>query len=560
MKHPISRLLSIVAAALLLSRAVPAAETFDVVIDVNAARAGQDVTPIWRFFGADEPNYATMKDGRQLLGELGLLKKDDVYFRAHNLLSSGDGTPAMKWGSTNVYTEDAAGNARYDWRIVDEIFDAYLSNGVRPFVQLGFMPQALSTAPASVPYKHSWRPGFDYNLISGGWGYPPRDYDRWSELCFELTRHLVQRYGEAEVQRWWFETWNEPNGPAYWKASREEFYKLHDYAIAGVRRALPSARVGGPHTAGHGGAYMEGFLDHITQGKNHATGEQGTPTDFLAFHAKGAPNFVDGHVRMGIQAHLATIDTGFRMIAARPTLAGKPIIIGESDPEGCAACQGPRFGYRNGTMYSSYTAASFARKHELATRHRVNLQGALTWAFEFEDQPYFAGFRQLASNGIDMPVLNVFRMFSLMQGRQLPAKSSRQVPLDDILARGVGGAPDVGVMATRRDDTIAVLVWHYHDDDVAGPSAAVTLNVTGLRRGTPTVTHYRIDQQHSNSYAAWQRMGSPIAPDKASYDSLRAAARLSTLDAAATSVARVGGSVQLAFELPRQGVSLLLIR
>ena len=553
-------LVALVASAVPSGRGAEAADAFDVIIDVNAGRAGEAVTPIWRFFGADEPNYATMKDGRQLLGELGVLKKDDIYFRAHNLLSSGDGTPALKWGSTNVYTEDAAGNPKYDWRIVDEIFDAYLSNGVRPFVQLGFMPQALSTAPASVPYKHSWRPGFDYNLISGGWGYPPRDYDRWSDLCFELTRHLVQRYGEAEVRRWWFETWNEPNGPAYWKASREEFYKLHDYAVAGVRRALPSARVGGPHTAGHGGDYMEGFLDHITQGKNYATGEQGTPTDFLAFHAKGAPNFVDGHVRMGIRQHLATIDTGFRMIAARPALAGKPIVIGESDPEGCAACQGPRFGYRNGTMYSSYTAASFARKHELAARHGVNLQGALTWAFEFEDQPYFAGFRQLASNGIDMPVLNVFRMFSEMQGRRLPATSSRQVPLDDILAKGVGDKPDVGVMATRREDAIAVLLWHYHDDDVAGADAAVKLNVAGLRRGIPSVTHYRIDRDHSNSYAAWQRMGSPIAPDKAAYDALRAAAQLASLDASETRVQRVGGSVQMSFTLPRQAVSLLIIR
>jgi xylan 1,4-beta-xylosidase len=560
MKSPISRFLSILAVTLLCSRTAPAAGAFDVAIEVNASRAGEEVTPIWRFFGADEPNYATMKDGRQLLGELGQLRKDDIYFRAHNLLSSGDGTPALKWGSTNAYTEDASGKPLYDWRIIDGIFDAYLSNGVRPFVQLGFMPQALSTAPASVPYKHSWRPGFDYNLISGGWGYPPRDYDRWSDLCFELTRHLVQRYGEAEVRRWWFETWNEPNGPAYWKASREEFYKLHDYAIAGVRRALPSARVGGPHTAGHGGPYMEGFLDHITQGKNYATGEQGTPTDFLAFHAKGAPTFVDGHVRMGIQAHLATIDTGFKMIAARPTLAGKPIVIGESDPEGCAACQGPRFGYRNGTMYSSYTAASFARKHELATRHHVNLQGALTWAFEFEDQPYFAGFRQLASNGIDMPVLNVFRMFSQMQGKRLPAKSSHQVSLDAILASGVGGDPDVGVMATRRDDTLAILVWHYHDDDVAGPDAAIKVNIQGLRRGMPSLTHYRIDQLHSNSYAAWQRMGSPIAPDKAAYDTLRAAAQLSALDATETAVTRVGGSVQISFVLPRQGVSLLVIR
>jgi xylan 1,4-beta-xylosidase len=546
-------------AATLCAAAAGAADSFDVVIDVDAKTPGAGLVPIWRFFGADEPNYATMKDGRQLLGELGALRKDDVFFRAHNLLSSGDGTPALKWGSTNAYTEDANGNAQYDWHVIDGIFDAYLANGVRPFVQLGFMPQAMSSAPASLPYKHSWRPGFDYGLISGGWSYPPRDYDRWSKLCFELTRHLVQRYGEEEVRRWWFEVWNEPNGPAYWKATPEEFYKLHDFAVAGVRRALPTARVGGPHTAGSGGAFMEGFLDHITQGKNYATGEQGTPTDFLAFHAKGAPNFIDGHVRMGIQAQLATIDQGFGMIAARPTLKDKPVIIGESDPEGCAACQGPRFSYRNGTMYSSYTAASFARKAEIAARHGVNLQGAVTWAFEFEDQPYFAGFRQLASNGVDMPVLNVFRMFSRMQGKRVPAKSSRQVSLDDILAHGVGGDPDVGVLASRNDDTLAILVWHYHDDDLPGPNAEVTINVAGVKRGTPAVTHYRIDQQHSNAYAAWQRMGSPIAPDKPAYDTLRAAAQLGRLADSETTVKREGASVNLSFVLPRQGVSLLLV-
>jgi len=548
---------AIILFALLFAPTGQAAGTFDVDIEVDARGQGAVLTPVWRFFGADEPNYATMKDGRRLLAELGALKTGDVYFRAHNLLSSGDGTPALKWGSSNAYTEDAGGNPVYDWRIIDGIFDAYLANGVRPFVELGFMPQALSTAPASVPYKHSWRPGFDYNLISGGWGYPPRDYDRWSELCYQLTKHLMQRYGEAEVLGWWFETWNEPNGPAYWKATAEEFYKLHDYAIAGVRRALPRARVGGPHTAGHGGAYMEGFLDHILTGRNFATGETGTPTDFLAFHAKGQPSFVDGHVRMGIQAQLATIDTGFRMIAARPQLAGKPIVIGESDPEGCAACQGPRFSYRNGTMYSSYTAASFARKHELAARHRVNLQGALTWAFEFEDQPWFAGFRQLASNGIEMPVLNVFRMFSRMHGRKVPARSSHQVPLDEILVSGVRGEPDVGVMASRGDGQLAVLVWHYHDDDVAGPDAQVKLSIAGLPRGTTGVTHFRIDEEHSNSYAAWRRMGSPIAPDKAAYDNLRAAAQLAALPPAAE-IRREKDRTVVSFLLPRQAVSLLV--
>ena len=112
---------------------------------------------------------------------------------------------------------------------------------------------------------------------------------------------------------------------------------------------------------------------------------------------------MDGHVRMGIAAQLATIDQGFRTIASFAQLKRTPIVIGESDPEGCAACQGSPLAYRNGTMYSSYTAAVFARKHDLARRHGVNLEGALTWAFEFEDQPYFAGFRALAEHGPQTP-------------------------------------------------------------------------------------------------------------------------------------------------------------
>ena len=122
---------------------------------------------------------------------------------------------------------------------------------------------------------------------------------------------------------------------------------------------------------------------------------------------------------MGISNQLRSVARGFEIVASFPELKSLPIIIGESDPEGCAACSvhfHPQNGYRNGTMYSSYTAASFARKHDLAARHQVNFEGAVTWAFEFEDQPYFDGFRDLASNGIGKPVLNVFRMFGLMGG------------------------------------------------------------------------------------------------------------------------------------------------
>ncbi len=545
--------------ALMLIFATPIvrAESFPVSIRVDAAKSQGELKPIWRFFGADEPNYAYMKHGRKLLGELGALAPDRVFFRAHNLLTSGDGAPALKWGSTGAYREDAAGTPIYDWTILDRIFDVYREHGVRPYAQIGFMPKDLSVKPD--PYQHAWTPEAAYDQIYTGWAYPPKDYARWAELVFQWTKHCVERYGRSEVESWYWEVWNEPN-IGYWRGTPAEFHKLHDYAIDAVRRALPTARVGGPDVAGSGGKFMRDFLDHCLRATNYATGQVGTPLDFVSFHAKGAPITTNGHVRMGIRQHLATIEEGFRMVASYPELKGKPIIVGESDPEGCAACQGPALAYRNGTMYSSYTAASFARKYDLAEKHGVNLEGALTWAFEFEDQPCFAGFRSLASNGIDKPVLNVFRMFSRMGRQRVAVESDAAVPLDIITRRGVREKADVSALASRGLHELSVLVWHYHDDDVPGPDAAVMLTLAGLPFdvGEARLTHFRIDEDHSNAFAAWRRMGSPPNPTTKQYTALVQAGQLATLGPPEP-VRFTNGALSLAFTLPRQGVSMLLL-
>ncbi|PYI88688.1 MAG: beta-xylosidase, partial [Verrucomicrobia bacterium] len=433
--------------------------SFLVSIRVDASRPIGPLRPIWRFFGGDEPNYATIKDGQKLLAEFGKLRPKDVYCRSHNLLNTGDGTPALKWGSTDTYHEDAQGNSLYNWRGIDRIFDSYLERGVRPYAQIGFMPQALSSKPD--PYRHEWRPGLPYDRIFTGWAYPPKDYAKWGELAYQWTKHCVERYGKAEVESWYWESWNEAN-IGYWRGSPQDFYKLHDYAIDGVRRALPAARVGGPDCAGSGGRWTREFFEHCLRGTNYATGRTGTPLDFVSFHAKGAPVYTNDHVRMGIANQLRTIDEGFRLVASFPELKRTPIVIGVSDPEGCAACQGPSFSYRNGTMYSSYTAASFARKHDLADRHGVNFAGALTWAFTFEDQPYFAGFRQLASCGLPLPVFNVFRMLSLMNGQRITAESDAAVPLDNIIRQGVREKPDVAALANLDEHKLCIMVWHYH--------------------------------------------------------------------------------------------------
>jgi len=555
------------AAAAALAAACPAAEpanaapleAFPVSIQVDAARVKGDLKPIWRFFGADEPNYATMKNGKKLVAELGELRPGEVYFRAHNLLNTGDGVPALKWGSTNAYPEDAQGRPVYDWRILDEIFDTYLARGVRPYTEIGFMPEAMSVHPE--PYKHHWQPGAAYGGIGTGWSYPPKDYAKWAELVYQWVRHDIGRYGRAEVEKWYWEVWNEANGESYWHAKPEEFYKLHDYAVDAVRRALPTARVGGPDLAGSGGKFMEDYLAHCVSGTNYATGGRGTPVDFLSFHAKGQPRFVEGHVRLGISSQLGGMDKGFSMFAAAPELKDKPIVIGESDPDGCAACQGPQLGYRTGPIYASYTAACIAREFLLADKHGVNIEGALTWAFEFEDQPIFAGQRVLASNGIDMPVLNVFRMLSKMGGRRVEVASSGEVPLATIIKDGVRGAPDVTALASVEPGRLAILAWHYHDDDVPGPGARVSISVANLpiSDGSVRLAHYRIDENHSDAFTVWKRQGSPAAPDAGQYAELEKAGQLARLEGGPDGLPVDHGSAALSFLLPRQAVSLLVL-
>jgi xylan 1,4-beta-xylosidase len=536
-------------------------ESFPVSIRVDVGQKQGELKPIWRFFGADEPNYAYMPNGAKLLSRLGELAPEQVYFRTHNLLTSGDGTPALKWGSTNAYLEDANGRPIYDWTILDQIFDAYQAAGVRPYAQIGFMPKDLSTHPE--PYQHAWYPGARYEEIYTGWAYPPKNYQKWEELVYQWVKHCVDRYGKEAVETWYWQTWNEAD-IGYWRGRprSESFHRLHDHAVAAVRRALPTARVGGPDSA-FDGRFLRDFLDHCLYGVNFATGETGTPLDFVSFHAKGNPSLEDGHLRMGISQQLRGINNSFEIIASYPELKETPIVIGESDPDGCAACKAteyPQYGYRNGAQYASYTAASFARKHDLAARHGVNLAGALTWAFTFENQPYFAGFRSLATNGIDKPVLNVFRMLSKMRGGRVAVHSDHAVPLDEILRRGVRGRPDVSALASVDGERISVLVWHYHDDGTPGDDAAVQLAIDGLAmpNSSAPLRHYRIDDRHSNAYTLWKEMGEPQDPTADQFTQLERAGQLAQL-VAPERAAVSDGRVSVEFVLPRQAVSLVVL-
>ncbi len=526
-------------------------------IAVDLGKTTTDIQPIWAWFGYDEPNYTYMKDGRKLLSEIAAFSKPlPVYVRTHNLMTSGDGTPALKWGSTNMYTEDAHGNPVYNWAIIDSIFDTYIKRGMKPLAQIGFMPEALSTHPQ--PYQHQWKPGVAYAAIETGWAYPPKDYKKWSELVYQWAAHCVQRYGKAAVESWYWEVWNEPNG-AYWKGTQQEFFKLYDYAADGLKRALPTAKIGGCNVTGGGMKYLDAFIRHCLYDTNYATQKIGSPLDAVLFHAKGSPKVVNGTVRMNMGNQLKNIANNFKVIAAYPQLKNIPVILGESDPEGCAACgmaTNPENAYRNGTMFSSYTAAVFARKHLLMDAYNMNLIGAVTWSFEFEGQPWFAGFRDLATNGVDKPVLNVFRMFAMMKGKHAAAVSDRMYPLQLVVDSSVRSQPDIGASASIDKKSAAVMLWNYHDDDIKGQADSIQLIVDHIPSKQVSLIEYRIDGEHSNAYEAWKKMGSPQQPSNEQISILEKAGKLQAMDKTVTKKI-IGGKLQLNLSLPRQGVSLI---
>jgi xylan 1,4-beta-xylosidase len=237
--------------------------------------------------------------------------------------------------------------------------------------------------------------------------------------------------------------------------------------------------------------------------------------------------------------------------------------LGESDPDGCAACSArffPQNGYRNGAQYASYTAATFMRKLDLADRHGVNFEGAVTWAFEFEDQPWFDGFRVLATNGVVLPVFNTFRLFSLLEKERVAVENPHAKDLDTLIRQSVRKEADVHAFASRGDRALSVLVWHYHDDGVPGPDATVELAFQGVETAgqQARLTHYRIDDRHSNAYTAWQQMGSPQKPSPEQRAALTKASELARLEEPKM-VAVKGGQLAARFAMPRQSVSLIRV-
>jgi len=544
------------AALLLAATGAPAQAAGTVTISVDATAGGAPLERIWPFHGWDEVNDTTQPEGQALLAAIVAAHTAPVHVRNHFLLNTGDGTPSLKWGSTNVYTEDAAGTPVYDWRLTDGILDTITGTGAFPFVELGFMPEALSSHPT--PYMNS-----SSTALDGGCFYPPADYAKWDDLIRTWATHASQRYPDAAAT-WLWELWNEPD-IAYWNGTLADYEKLYDTTEAALHQVLPDAPLGGPAVAGAGGLFLTQFLKHCATGTNAVTGATGTRLDLVTFHAKGGVEVAGDHVEMNLGSQLRQHQAGFNAVAAVPAFTQTPIYVTEADPDGCAACPAssiPADAYRLSPAYGAYEVAMMKHSLELEAQVGVKLGGLLTWAFTFPGTPYFAGYRTLATNGINLPVMAAFQLLGRLSGARLPLTSDGARPLSDILANSVRGDPDVDGMAAREGNVVQILVWNYHDDLLPATAARVHLTAALPPElgSTVRVSHLRVDDAHGDAYTTWVAQGMPATPSAAQIAALQQAMQPAPLVPDRVAAVTGGGVAAVDFDLPRFGVSLLTIQ
>ncbi len=523
----------------------------------------------WNYIGYDECNYTHSPGGIKLIEKFGKLEKP-YYVRCHHLLCTGIKHASYKWGSTNIYLEDAQGNPIYDFSLVDEMCDIWLQNNCKPFIEIGFMPRDLADPRLAENRKFYQLSGSISEYQRVGWAMPPKDYQKWYDLIFSWVSHLVARYGQAEVETWYFEMWNEPDG-YYWRGTHEEFCKLYDYTEAAVHNALSAARFGGPATCGdrakdgYCAMYLDKFLNHVRNGVNYVTGEQGTRIDFTAFHTKGGVYSFDTLAKKQLPSVQVLVDNVRCLfeICQKYGYGGLECVLSEADPETWAA--GGRFdnfnlNFRNTEYYASYMASGYKNLYDLAEKMEGDIR-PLAWAFMFEGERCFEGTRTFSTQGIDKAVFNLFKLYAKLGYQRISLTSSRDVdPLCFKDLNGTEEGPEIDGWATiMGDHGVQALIYCHHDDWDVKQTYDVDLKALNLPfEGLAKVTHYRIDDTHSNAYHEWLRQGSPNYPTPMQYQAIKQREGLELYEAPVT-LPVMDGRVAYRFCLPVHGVSFLTI-
>lgn len=538
-------------------------------VTVDASRWAGKLQHTWNYIGYDECNYTHSPGGMALIRKFGTLEKP-YYMRAHHMLCTGILHGFYKWGSTNVYIEDEQGNPIYNYDTIDQMMDIWLGSNCKPFFELGFMPRDLAD-PRDAENGRFYQVAYgisEYQRV--GWAMPPKDYDKWYDLIYNLVLHLKERYGEKEVRTWYFEMWNEPD-IFYWRGTHEEFCKLYDYTEAAVHAAMPDARFGGPATCGSMGpedrasVFLRRFLEHIRDGRNYYSGKTGTRIDFTTFHTKGGGYCFDTLAKKqipSVKALLANVRTQGSIIKEMG-YGDLECVLSEADPDGWAA--GGRYdnfnlNFRNTEYYASYVMSAYKNLYDLAEKMAMDIR-PLAWAFMFEAERCFEGTRTFSTQGIDKAVFNLFRLLARMGTQRVALTTTRD--LDPLAFKDLNGTeegPEVDGWATMDgEDKLQVLLYCHHDDWDRKETFDIELSISNLpMEGKVQVRHLRIDAEHSNAYAEWVRQGKPNYPNEGQRAAIVARSGLEYCEAPEVVLVHEG-ALNRRFTLPTHGISLLEI-
>ncbi len=470
------------------------------VIDVSAP--AHPFPHFWEhMFGSGRANLTLRESYRNDLRQVKQIT-DVEYVRFHAIFLDDMG----------VYDEDSAGRPIYNFSYVDQAYDGLLQNGVRPFVELSFMPKKLAAkdAPHAFWYKQ--------NVA------PPKDWAKWDDLIYQFTKHLADRYGVDEVAKWYFEVWNEPNID-FWVGDPKQptYFELYDHSAAAVKRVSPRFRVGGPATAQ--AAWTDAFIQHCV--------EKHVPVDFVSTHVYGNDSAKD--------VFGTNEDIPRDRMVCRAVKKVHDQIKGSSLPSLPLIWSEFNASYKNepeitDSIYMGPWMADTIRQCD-------GLVDEMSyWSFSdvFEEQgvvkkPFYGGYGLIAAGGIPKPAFAAFKVLHQLGRERLALDSD-------------------SALATRAaDGSLVVAVWNLVAPEQTGAARTVVLrfkNLSGVRHASIS----RVDREHGDPHPAYEKMGSPVYPTQAQLRTLRDSVQLGAPEIQELK------SGELSVTLPVDGMAVITIR
>lgn len=502
----------------LLMSALTLAQERTIAIDADNVQ-GKFNTFFKTSIGAGRANEGLRADWQQQLGEL-KHDTDFQYIRMHGLLTDDMG----------VYKIDAQGREQYNFQYIDALYDYILSIGMKPFVELGFMPSALASGDKTIFW---WR----------GNVTPPHSYEKWETLIQKLTEHWTQRYGAAEVASWYFEVWNEPNLDGFWAGTQADYFKLYAHSARAIKRVNPNYKVGGPATAG--AAWIPEMIAYCATNK--------VPLDFVSTHAYGVnQGFLDEYGNTG------TVLSKDELAVARDVLKNRQEIAESAMPNLELHYTEWSSSYTpSDPTHDSYHQAAYILQKLKQIDNAA--QSMSYWVFTdiFEEagprfETFHGGFGLMNTQGIKKPAYFAYQFLNQLSSIELKNTDAQSFATKD----------EKGNMQVLLWDSTHTLPeginnqQYYIKDLPPAKKGTINLRLNGLKKGNYTLAISQVGYQHNDAYTAYIGMGSPAQLSKAQVAMLKAQA---TGKPAQEKIIRVAKDGQFALNLPLRENDVYLV-